>query len=205
MFIYDNIPDIKLSEVVDKKCKKIYEKLPQKLIDVCQGLENDKNFYSNRTRYSLGSSKVISDMHKQILLFLESHNAIKYSINDSLLMAGIKKPLAITFYNNHEELLNQPLRVKDISTLYHLASGNLWLPPHHVAAMTLHGHIPETVAEILRDYIEYVFKCEDKDFGDLLREIITLANNKVIDDNFYAKLTKEKSQKTVSDYQNQPS
>lgn len=203
MFIYENIPDIKLSEIVDKKCRKIYEKLPEKIFDVCKGIENDKNFYANHTRYSIGSSKVISDMHKQMLSFLESHNAIKYSINDTLLMAGIKRPLAITYYDNHEELLNQTLRVKDISTLYHLASGILWLPPHHVAAATLHGHIPETVAEILRDYIAYALKCEDKDYDELLRELITLANNKVIDDKFFVKLSK-KTQKTTFDNQNQP-
>lgn len=204
MFIYENIPDTTISKVVKGISPSVYSKMPTKLIDFCKALEIENSFYFHHTKLYIGT-KTIRDFHNQILTFLESHNAIKYSIEDTLQMACIQKPLAITYYDNHEELLNQTLRVKDISTLYHLASGNLWLPSHHVAAVTLHGHIPETVAVILRDYISYALKCEDKDYGELLRELITLANNKVIDEKFFDKLSKEKSQKAIFDNQNQPS
>ena len=60
--------------------------------------------------------------------------------------------------------------------------------------MTKTGKVPESVAAILRKYIAYALKCEDKDFNELQKELELLTNSKVLTEEFYAELSGETPQ-----------
>lgn len=186
MFIHENIPDVTLSEIVKKVPPKFYKRMPQKLSDFCLELEQKPSFYFNYSNISI-DTVIAQRFHNQILEFLETQNAIKYSINDTLQMAGIPNPLAITYYKPGFDR-KKPLVVNDFSILYDLPSGKLWLPPHHVAKVTQFGRVPETVCKLLRHYVRYALKCEDKDFETLQAELNTLANYGVLDESFFNEL-----------------
>lgn len=167
--------------------------MPQTLKEFCEGVDNDGKFYINHTNLWPGS-KTVRSFHKQIYTFLETMGAVKYSVNDTLLNANIDTPLAITYRGWVKPNPDGLWRVKDIPILYNLSSGQVRLPPHHQAKITEYGKIPETVAGMLRSYVRYVLKCEDKDPNELQRELITLAGAGVLTVEFYNQIEHEMKQ-----------
>ncbi len=190
MFNYSKIPDIMLEDIVDGVNKKIFKRMPKTLIDFCKGVESDEVFYSHHSSYGT-YTKTLQKFHKQIYDYLDALDAVEYSVEDSLQNACINSPLAITYVGRFKKGLNESWKIKDIPILYRFELGRLWLPPHHEAKITQNGKVPESVAEILRGYIAYAIKCKDKDFDELQRELIILANAGVIDTNFYDKIAEE--------------
>ena len=178
MFIYDKIPDIEISEIVKGIKPELYARFPKKLSDFCRGLESDPDFLFKHTRYHKGT-KQYKNFYGQVLEYLELVGGVRYSMEDSLEVSCIQRPLAITHYGKNRPPY-QPLKVKDIADIYELDSGKIWLPPHHVGAMTRLGKIPDTVGIILHEYIEYASKCVDKNQLELQKELKTLLDYKVI-------------------------
>lgn len=190
MFDYSKIPDIELEDIVTDVNKKIFKRMPKTLAEFCSGVESDEMFYSHHTSFGT-YTRTLQNFHKQIYNFLECLGAVEYSIEDSLHNACINSPLGITYIGRFDKKLGESWKIKDISKLYRFELGRLWLPPHQEAKVTQNGRVPESVAEILRKYIAYVIKCKDKDFDELQKELIILANAGVIDTKFYDKVASE--------------
>lgn len=193
MFIYEKIPDIKLTDIVKNVQTRIFNRMPKTLKEFCEGVEADGKFYPHHTNLWPGS-KTVQSFHRQIYNYLETLGAVKYSINDTLLNANIDTPLAITYRGRVTPNADGLWRVKDIPVLYDLSSGKLRLPPHHQAKITEYGKVPETVAGMLRDYVRYVLKCEDKNPDELQRELITLASAGILTVDFYNQVEAEMKQ-----------
>lgn len=191
MFVYENIPDEKTRDALKGVDFKNFPNIPEKIADVCMAVEFDPDFFWKYSKYYYGT-KTVRNFTSALFSYLEEHGAVVYSINDSLKAACIRRPLAIT-YEGYKPDEDNVWKVKDISRLYDLTSGTLRLPRHHQANITYRGTVPTRVKETLRDYIEYVLKCEDKDFGDLLKELVTLTKYDIIDDSFFAELLDRKT------------
>jgi hypothetical protein len=140
-------------------------------------------------------SKTVKSFREQIYNYLESIDAVEYSIEDSLHNACIPSPLAITFAHKYPINTDHIWKIKDISDLYNLQSGKIKLPPHHQAKIAQFGKIPETVAETLREYIKYVLKCKDKDFEELKLELSTLESAGILTEELLNEITN--SSKTI--------
>ena len=190
MFIYENIPDVKITDIIHNIRPIYYSRMPQTLREFCKAVDADPNFYANHSHIYIGSV-ALRRMHDQIYGYLERHAAVEYSIEDELANACISKPLGITFWAQGKSAYGNSCKIKDIAELYQLSSGKLWLPPHHQAKVTELGKVPETVAVILRDYIRYVLKCKDKDFDELQKELITLSNAGVLTVDYYNLISAE--------------
>ena len=190
MFDYSKIPEVALEDIVQDVNKKIFKRMPKTLAEFCRGVESDEMFYSHHSNFGT-YTKTLQSFHKQIYGFLECLDAVEYSIEDSLHNACINSPLGITYIGRFEKNLGESWKIKDIPKLYRFELGRLWLPPHQEAKVTQKGKVPESVAEILRKYISYVIKCKDKDFDELQKELIILANAGVIDIKFYDKVASE--------------
>ena len=190
MFDYSKIPDIALEDIVTDVNKKIFKRMPKTLADFCRGVESDEMFYSHHS--SFGTYTItLQKFHKQIYNYLECLEAVEYSVEDSLHNACINSPLGITYIGRFEKKLGESWKIGDIPKLYRFELGRLWLPPHQEAKVTQNGKVPESVAEILRSYVAYVIKCKDKDFEELQKELIILANAGVIDAKFYDQIAGE--------------
>lgn len=190
MFDYSKIPDIELEDIVSDVNKKIFKRMPKTLAEFCRGVESDERFYSHHSSFGT-YTKTLQKFHKQVYNYLEALGAVEYSIEDSLQNACINSPLGITYIGRFEKGLDESWKIKDIPMLYRFELGRLWLPPHHEAKVTQNGKVPESVAEILRGYIAYTIKCKDKNFDELQKELIILANAGVIDTKFYDKIAAE--------------
>lgn len=193
MFIYKNIPHINISNVAPNTNPKVFAHMPDTLTDFCKSLESDDKFFYNHTHFPI-SSKTIRKFFEQIQNFLDKHNAIQYSIDDTLQMACIQNPLGITFEGKYVPNENTSLKVRDISYLYQLNTGSLWLPSFHQTFFNIHGKVPETVCVILRDYVKYVLRCEDKNPDELQIELSALTNAGVIDIHFLEQTFNQTSQ-----------
>lgn len=193
MFIFEKIPNVKIASIVNGIPNNVLQRMPETLPEFCQGLQENPYFYSHHTNIWIGS-KTVQKFHSQIMKYLESAEAVKYSVEDSLNAACIESPLGITYMSHPNKTLKPPFKVKDISALYDLTSDKLRLPTHHVAYVTKTGKVPESVAVILRKYIAYALKCEDKDFNELQKELELLTNSKVLTEEFYAELSGETPQ-----------
>ena len=190
MFDFEKIPNIDLTDIVSGVNRKIFARMPKTLREFCEGVEADEKFYSHHSNFHVGTT-TLKKFHNQIYAYLESLGAVEYSIEDSLSNACIESPLAITYMDRYKKPLDKSWKIKDIPDLYKFYTGKLWLPPHHEAKITQFGKVPESVAVILRGYVKYVLKCKDKDFDELQKELIILANAGVIDVEFYNEVAKE--------------
>ncbi len=189
MFNYKNIPNIKLTEIVKDVNPKIFTRMPVYLVDFCKGVEADDFFYGSHSSFYIGS-KTLSKFHKQIFTFLESLDAVEFSINDSLSNACIPSPLGITYMGRTDiPKSSGSWKINDIPLLYKLHTGELWLPPHHQAKITQNGKVPESVAVILRGYVEYVLKCKDKPLNELETELSALADAGVLTEEFLSQIS----------------
>lgn len=190
MFDYSKIPDIELEDIAQDVNKKIFKRMPKKLVEFCRGVESDDKFYSHHTNFGT-YTKTLQSFHKQIYNYLEALGAVEYTIETSLQNACINSPLGITYIGRFQKGIDDTWKIKDIPMLYRFELGRLWLPAHHEAKVTQYGKVPESVAEILRGYIKYALKCGDKDFDELQKELIILANAGVIDTKFYDQIAGE--------------
>lgn len=183
MFIYDKIPDENIQDVIKIKGQKsaFYTNMPPKVKDVCQGLEQEKYFYSTHTKSYIGTNGV-RKFARALYQYLEGHDAIRYSVNDSLQMACIGGLRGIDNYNSRYPKSEDGIRrVKDVGPYYSLASGKIHIPMiQQQAFMSSKGYVPSTVAEVLQDYAYYAVKCEDMDKKVLLKELETLLSYQVI-------------------------
>jgi len=167
------------------------------LIDFCKGVESNYFFYGSHSSFYIGS-KTLSKFHKQIYAFLDSLDAVEYSINDSLSNACIPNPLGITYMGRTDISKSScSWKIKDIPILYKLNTGALWLPPHHQAKITQNGKVPESVAVILRGYVEYVLKCNDKQLNEIETELSTLANAGVLTEEFLSQISSSAKHSTT--------
>ncbi len=194
MFDYSKIPDIELEDIAQDVNKKIFKRMPKKLVEFCRGVESDDKFYSHHTNFGT-YTKTLQSFHKQIYDYLEALGAVEYTIETSLQNACINSPLGITYIGRFQKGIDDTWKIKDIPMLYRFELGRLWLPAHHEAKVTQYGKVPESVAEILRGYIKYALKCGDKNFDELQKELIILENAGVINENFYEKVETEINKK----------
>lgn len=183
MFDYSKIPDVKLTDIVTKVDKRIFKRMPETLKEFCEAVDADSSFYPHHTNICM-DSKTVRSFHSQIYKFLESLDAVTYSIEDGITNACIVTPLAITYYGRFKDGFNKVWKIKDIPELYRLGEGSLWLPPHHQASVTMRGKVPERVTMILRDYVKHVLKCPDKNYDELMIELGALARAGVLTDEF---------------------
>lgn len=202
MFIYDKIPSTTLEKVAPKTPIKVFKRMPQNLADFCNSIETDDYFWGHHSNLHI-STKTIRDFYAEILSFLEANDAIEYSIFDTLQMAGIPAPLAITFSGRYEHNLKPNFNVDDLSNLFMLKTGKLWLAPHHQTRFESTGKVPEVVASILRDYVKYILKCKDKNFEELQTELTVLENAKIIDETLYNEIIESLSTQTKTQPQKQ--
>ncbi|MBQ9791521.1 MAG: hypothetical protein IJW28_02940 [Clostridia bacterium] len=181
MFIYDRIPDENIQDVIKIKGQKssFYDNMPTKVIDVCKGLESEKYFYSDHTKSYIGTNGV-RKFARSLYKYLDCHNAIKYSVNDSLQMACIGGLRGID-HSRYPKNEDGVWKVKDVAPYYSLASGKIHIPMlQQQSFMSSKGYVPSTVAEVLQDYAYYAVKCDDKDKKELLKELETLLSYQVI-------------------------
>jgi hypothetical protein len=182
MFIYDKIPNDCVQDVIKIKGlpSAFFQDMPRDVKDVCKGLERENNFYSSHAHSLIGNNGV-RKFARSLYKYLECHDAIKYSVNDTLQMACVGTPKPAEPGKYPKSVKDGVWRIKDIGPYYQLDSGRIYIPMRHQQAF-LHtkGYVPSTVASILRDYAYYATKCEDKNRKKLLKELETLLSYQVI-------------------------
>lgn len=188
MFVYDKIPDKKITDIVNVSSSRIIKNMPKTLLEFCKAVEKDNFFYYHHTTMHIGS-KTLKSFRKQIYDYLESVDAIEYSIEDPLHNACIQIPLTVTFNQSYPINEGQYLKIKDIPEIFDLKSGQIKLQPYHKIKFNQLKKIPENIAEVLRDYIKYVLKCKDKNFEELKLELATLETVGILTESLFKEIS----------------